>query len=125
MVNNDRIVPIQKVDFLSMVGIGLKLAGTSFTVIGAKDVEGNFDVTGSGDAGNKLANQPLQSLDFKSGVTAAVVYFVADYDYVGFKVAGTAVSTAGVTVVADGITLYTATLSGGTVTIAVVTPALS
>ena len=125
MVNNDRIVPIAKIDYLSMVGTILKIANVSTTVIAPVDVEGDFEVTGSGSVGNKLANQPLKSLDFKSGVTAGVVYFVAAYDYEGFKVAGTAVSTSGATVVKDGVTLYTATLSGGSVAVAAITPALS
>lgn len=120
MINSNRIVPIERVDFLSLVGIVLKIANVSCTAISAADVEGNFEVTGSGSVGNKLANQPVKSLDFKSGVTAAVVYFVADYAYEGFKVAGTAVTTSGAEVKADGISLYTATLSGGTVTIAAI-----
>ena len=125
MVNTDRIVPIAKIDLISAYGTAMKLAGTSFGVIGAATVEGDFNVTGSGSVGNKLANQPVKSLDFKSGVTAGVVYFVAAYDYEGFKVAGTKVVTSGATVVADGVSLYTATLSDSAVTIAAVTPSLS
>lgn len=125
MVNIDRIVPISKIDLISAYGTAMKLAGISFSVIGASTVEGDFSVTGSGSVGNKLANQPVKSLDFVSGVTAGVVYFVAAYDYEGFKVAGTAVTTSGATVVADGVTLYTATLSTGAVAIAAVTPSLS
>ena len=125
MVNNDRIVPIQKIDYLSMVGTILKLHGTSFTVLESDNVEGDFSVTGSGAAGNKLANQPLKSCDFKTGVTGATVYFVAAYDYEGFKTAGAASTMAGATVKPDGVTLYTATLSSGTVTIAEITPEIS
>ena len=98
MINNNRIVPILRTDYLTLIGTILKIANVSATVINAKDVEGTFEVTGSGNAGTKLADQPVKSLDFKSGVTAAVVYFVADFDYEGFKVAGTAVETAGATV---------------------------
>lgn len=122
MINKDRIIPIQKVDFLTMVGIILKIANVSYTVINAADVEGTFAVTGSGAAGNKLVDQPLKSCDFESGVTGGVVYFVPAYDYEGFKVAGVAVETAGATVNPDGSTLYTATLSSGTVTIAAISP---
>ena len=125
MINKNRIVPIQKVDFLTLVGIILKIANVSYGVIASKDVAGTFDVTGSGAAGNKLADQPLKTCDFKSGVTGAVVYFVPAYDYEGFKIAGTAVDTAGATVAKDGCTLYTATLSGGTVTIAAISPIAS
>ena len=122
MINTERIVPIQKIDRISLIGEALKLAGTSFTKLASADVEGDFSLTGSGDAGNILAAQPVKTLDFVSGVTAAVVYFIPATDYVGFKVAGTGVDTAGAEIVADGISLYTATLSGGTVTLAKVTP---
>jgi hypothetical protein len=47
-----------------------------------------------------------------------VVYFIADYDYEGFAVNGTKVTTSGATVDPDGVTLYTATLATGAVTIA-------
>ena len=56
MINKNRIVPITKVDFLTLVGIILKIANVSTTVIVSKDVEGTFEVTGSGAAGNKLAD---------------------------------------------------------------------
>ena len=125
MVNTERIVPIQKIDYLSMVGTVLKIANVSTGVIAPVTVDGDFEVTGSGSVGNKLANQPLKSCDFKSGVTAGVVYFCADYAYEGFKVAGTAVTTSGADVVPDGVTLYTATLSDSAVTIAAITPSLS
>lgn len=125
MVNTDRIVPITKIDLISAYGTAMKLAGTSFGVVGAATVEGDFSVTGSGSIGNKLANQPVRTLDFVSGVTAAVVYFVAAYDYDGFKVAGTKVTTSGATVNPDGASLYTATLADSAVTIAAVTPSLS
>ena len=127
MVNKNRIVPIQKIDFLSLIGTVLTLNNTSFAVIAATDVEGDFEVTGSGAAGNKLANQPVKSLDFKSGVTSGTVYFVAAYDYEGFKVAGTAVTPAAgsATVSADGITLYKAVLADSAVTITAVTPVVA
>ena len=123
MINNDRIVPIQSMDFLSMIGTILAINGTSYTVVASTDVQGTFEITGTGDVGNVLANQPVQTMDFASGVTAGVVYFVADYDYQGFSVAGTKVTTSGATVQPDGITLYTATLASGAVTIAAITPA--
>ena len=124
MINNDRIVPVTKTDFLSLIGIILKLHGTSYAVLESSDVEGTFSVTGSGAAGNKLANQPVKTLDFASGVTSGTVFFVADYGYEGITVAGSAATIAGgsATVKADGITLYTAALSSGEVTITAVTP---
>ena len=60
----------------------------------------------------------MKSFDFAEGVSSMTVYFIPAFDYEGFKVQGTKVSTSGVDVVADGATLYTATLSTGAVTIA-------
>lgn len=130
MVNTDRIVPITKIDYLSMIGTAMKLAGTSFSVLAASDVEGTFSVTGTGAAGNKLANQPAKSIDFATGVTSGTVYFVASNDFTGITVAGSAatIDDSGVAlanVAKDGVTLYTAALSSGTVTITAVTPSLS
>ena len=130
MVNTDRIVPVMKIDLLSLYGTIMALHGTSFAVLAAKDVKGTFEVTGSGSVGNFLANQPLQSVDFKSGVTAGTVYFVADYDFEGIKVAGDAASIAsgGLAlnkIQKDGATLYKAALSSSEVTITAVTPSLA
>lgn len=122
MINNDRIVPIQSMDFLSMIGTILAINGTSYTVVASTDVQGTFEITGTGDVGNVLANQPVQTMDFASGVTAGVVYFVPDYNFSGISINGTAVDLSAVTIDADGISLYTATLSAGAVTVAKITP---
>ena len=116
MINANRIVPVTQVDLLTLYGNIMKLAGTTVAAVEAGD-PGVFEVTGSGNAGNKIAAEPVKSCDFKSGVTSAVLYFIPAYDYEGFKVAGVAVTPTG-DIVADGRTLYTATLSGGGVTIA-------
>lgn len=124
MINKDRIVPIEKMDLLTMFGTILSLHGTSYAVLASSDVEGTFSVTGSGAAGNKLANQPVKSLDFASGVTSGTVYFVAAYDYAGITVAGAAATIAdgSATVIPDGATLYSAALASGEVTITAVSP---
>lgn len=123
MVNTDRVIPIQRIDRISAIGETMKLIGTSFTVIDALDVVGNFKVTGTGDAGNKLAGQPAVSIDFASGVTAGVVYFIpAETGFDGFKIAGVATAPTSGTVTADGVTLHTATLSSGNITVAKITP---
>lgn len=117
MINTERIVPIVRTDLLTMYGNIMVLAGTTVAKLEAS-APGKFSVTGSGNAGNKIANEPVKSLDFVSGVTAAVVYFIPDTHYEGFKVAGVDVTASGVEVDADGVTLYTATLASGAVTIA-------
>lgn len=127
MINNDRIVPVQKIDLLTLIGTILGLIGTSYTVLVASTVEGAFSVTGTGAAGTKLANQPVQTLDFASGVTGGTVYFVAAYDYAGITVAGTAATIAegSATVQPDGVTLYKAVLDSGTVTVTAVSPVVA
>ena len=91
MINTNRIVPVQKTDFLTLIGTVLTIANVSYTALEATTIEGAFSVTGSGSAGTFLANQPVQSLDFPSGVTGATVYFVPAFDFTGITVAGAAV----------------------------------
>lgn len=109
MINNDRIVPVIRTDLLTLIGNIMVLAGTTVAAAEASDV-GEFTVASA--SGNYLANEPVRKFNFASG-TSAVVYFIADYEYNGFYIAGTKVATSGTTVVPDGKTLYTATLSGG------------
>lgn len=127
MINNDRIVPIQKIDYLSLIGTILTLNSTSYSVLASNDIEGDFSVTGTGAAGTFLANQPVKSLDFASGVTGGTVYFVASYDFGAITVAGAAATFAegSADVVADGVTLYKAVLDSGSVTVSVITPAIA
>ena len=127
MLNKNRIVPIQKIDLLSMIGTCLGLIGTSYNVLKSSDVTGNFAVTGTGSAGNFLCDQPVKTLDYPSGVTGATVYFVAGYDFETITVAGAAatIDSSGLDldeIEKDGATLYKAVLSSGEVTISAVTP---
>lgn len=121
MINTERVVPVQKVDFLTLIGTVMTLADISYSVLVSTDIEGDFTVTGSGSVGNLLANQPVETINFASGVTGATVYFVPAYDYSGMSINGTATTPTG-TVNPDGITLYKAVLSGGSVTITAVSP---
>lgn len=117
MINNDRIVPITAVDLITMYGLILKLAAsTAPTALTADDTEGDFTV--STNSATVLCSEPVKSLNFGSAVTAGTVYFVPAYDYSGFSLNGTAATTAGATVDPDGRTLYSATLSSGTITVA-------
>ena len=117
MINSKRIVSVTATDLITLYGTIMKLASTSVTAVQASDV-GVFTATGTGDIGNVIAAEPVKSFNFASGVTAAVVYFVAAYDFAGFSINGVAEELAGADVVADGVTLYTATLSSGDITIA-------
>ncbi len=117
MINTDRIVPITAVDLISMYGLILKLAAsTAPTALAATDTAGDF--TQSTNSATVLASEPVKSFTFGSSVTAATVYFVPAYDYAGFTKTGATLTEAGATVQADGRTLYSATLSSGTLTFA-------
>ena len=117
MINSERIVPVTSTDLLTLYGLILTLAAsTAPTALAADDTEGDF--TQSTNSATVLANEPVKSLNFGSGVTAGTVYFVPAYNYSGFSINGTATTTTGAEVEPDGRTLYTATLSSGAVAIA-------
>lgn len=117
MINNDRIVPITAVDLLTMYGLILKLAtNTAPTALDATDTAGDFSQTTN--SATVICSEPVKSFNFGSSVTAGTVYFVPGYDYTGFTKTGATLTIAGATVEADGRTLYSATLSSGTLTFA-------
>lgn len=112
MINNDRIVPVTKIDLLSLYGLIIKARGTSVNAINANDVDGNFSQSANGTT---FASQPVKSCDFGASVTSATVYFVPAYDFKGFTKSGAAITETG-TVEKDSATLYVATFANGAVT---------
>lgn len=114
MINENRNVSVTAIDLITLYGTIMKLAGTNVTAVNATTNDGQFAAALSG---NVLASEPVKGFNITSG-TSGVIYFVPAYDYDGFAVAGTEATTTGETVVPDGKTLYTATLSSGTITIA-------
>lgn len=118
MINSDRIVPVTKTDLLTLYGNILTIAGTTVAAVNANGANGVFEIAEG--SGNLIASEPVNSLDFGEDVTAAVVYFIPGYDYTGFSIAGVAVTpeSGSADVDPDGVTLYTATLADGAVTIA-------
>lgn len=120
MINKDRIIPVQATDLLSLYSVVLKMDSNNATLakLDALDVNGNFKVT-SGSA-PLICSQPVETIDIDataSSVSAATIYFVPAYDYVGFSIDGTAVEVTG-DIEADGASLYVATLSGGSFSVA-------
>lgn len=117
MINTDRIVPIQKVDLISMYALILQQSAATLAPVSAVDAEGNFEIT---EAETPLiANEPVSTCDIDTEVTEATIYFVPAYDYAGFTVDGSAATIAenDVTVNPDGRSLYKAELASGTITI--------
>lgn len=116
MINTDRIVPITAVDLISMYGLILKQVSANVTLaaVSSETVEGDFEIKAA--ATPLIANEPVKTVDFASGVTSATLFFVPAYDYEGFTINGAAVTPTG-DVEADGRTLYKAVLATGAITI--------
>ena len=115
MINNDRIVPVVKTDLLTLYGTILKIASVSVTALAAADTVGDFEQTTN--SATVICSEPVKAFNFGSSVTAGTVYFIPAADFAGFTKTGATLTISG-TVDADGSTLYTATLSSGTVTYA-------
>ena len=113
MINSERIVPTAATSLLDIYSVIVKrdiVAGSgTIAKLNATD-PGNFTIASA--SGNYFAAEPVKTLEITAG-TSAVIYFVPALDFKGFTIAGTAVTTTGDDVDADGATLYTATLSGG------------
>lgn len=116
MINTDRIVPVQETDLISLYGLILLQDTTNnadLTAVQATD-PGVFEIA---SASNPLiAAEPVKKCDLNEEVTAATLYFVPAYDYVGFTLDGTVTEATG-EVKADGHTLYKAVLADGAITI--------
>lgn len=122
MINVNRIVPIEKVDLISMYGLILQQNSSfsSLAKLASNTVDGDFQVKTNNAV--VIADQPVKTVDIDataSSVSAATVFFVPAFDYVGFTVDGSAATIADndVTVEADGHTLYKAVFGSSTVTI--------
>lgn len=116
MINRDRVVATTAIDLITLYTRIFAIAGVTVSAIDAENPNGEF-VVNSDPANAVIASEPVKSLDFAAGATAAVVYFAPTYDYEGFKIAGAAVTATGDEVVADHANLYKATLATGAVTI--------
>ena len=118
MINTNRIVPVTKIDLITLYGLILLQNGdnSSMTKLAASSVEGDFAISSTGV---KLCDQPMKKATFGSSITSGTIYFVPAYDYVGFAKTGATLTVtapdAGIT--ADGHTLYKAVLSTNALTI--------
>lgn len=113
MINNDRIIPITKVDYLTLISQVLDIAQVSVSKLAASEI-GKFSQTTN--SATVLCAEPVESFNFGSSVTAATVYFVPDYGFEGFTKTGATLTVTG-TVDDEGAQLYKATLSTNALTI--------
>lgn len=116
MINAERQVPVTEVSLLDMYFNVFAVAMGNNAPEKLEEVNpGAFKVTTNSKV--YLANEPVKTINFGSGVTAGTIYFVPAYDYEGFAINGTAATTAGDDVKTSGYGFYKAVLSSGTVTI--------
>ena len=115
MINNNRIVPVQRIDLLSLYVTMLKMAGHDFDLLSAATIDGQFEIP-SDASGALFANQPVKSVELGTAKSLAM-YFVADYSFSGFTADGVAVPVTGDDIVPDACTLYYAASDVGGITI--------
>ena len=115
MINTDRIVPVTKIDLISLYGLILlqDSDNSSMVKLAASTIDGVFAC----GTGIKLADQPVKTCNFTG--SSGTLYFVPDYAFAGFTVDGSEATIADGSddVVADGHSLYSAVLATGEVTI--------
>lgn len=116
MINQNRIVPVQATDLISLYGLILTMNSDNadLTALAATTTDGQFEVTDGSDP--LIASEPVATCDFGEDVSSATLYFVPAYDYVGFTLNGVAVTPTG-DVNPDGRSLYKAVLADGAITI--------
>ena len=113
MINTDRIVPVQKIDLISLYGLILKQNNSTLASVEATGT-GTFEIASASTP--LITNEPIISCNFASDVTSATIYFVPDFAFHGFTVNGASVTASG-EIEADGMTLYKAVLSSGAITV--------
>ena len=116
MINNNRIVPVEAIDLISLYGLILKQDTTNNSGLTKLEAENPGEFEAESASNPLIANEPVKALNFGSSVSSATVYFVPAYNYTGFTKTGATLSVTG-TVEADGRTLYKAALSTNALTI--------
>jgi hypothetical protein len=118
MITDARMVPVTATDLISLYGFALCVAaaaasGTEPEALDATDIA-TFNV--STNSKTYIAAEPVKALTFGSSITACTLYFVPAIDFAGFAKTDATLTVTG-DVVADGKTLYKATLSTNALTI--------
>ena len=118
MINENRIVPVQNADLITIYGVALVAAAAAASGTAPEKLSATNPAEFSVTTNSKtyLADEPVKALNFGSGMTAETIYFVPAYDYTGFTKTGATLTVTG-TVEPDGVTLYKAVLSTNALTI--------
>lgn len=113
MINNDRIVPIQAIDLLTLIYTEQGINSSKFALATTNKV-GCFDIQTDPDAGSYLCAEPVKEMNISSSVTTGI-YFIPDYDFKGITVDGNpaALITDSDDIIADGVSLYLVSYDGG------------
>lgn len=111
----DRIVPVINTNLLYLYGIMLK----DVSSIEKLDATAPGEFAQSTNSKVNLCSEPVRKFTLGGSVSAITAYFVPALDFVkeNFTKTGATLTYSG-TVEADGATLYSATLSTGTLTFA-------
>ena len=117
MVNSNRIVPNTAIDLLTNYSVILNASGKELVKVSA-DSPGEFKI-GELLAGNLFFDEPVKSVSFAADTANVTMYFVAAYDFEGFKEGDSDIAVEG-NIDPDGRTLYKAVISNGTAQITAV-----
>jgi hypothetical protein len=116
MINNDRIVPITKIDYLSLIYVILSGRG-SIGVL--KVVDGVASVPSASQFTQLLVNEPVKKIELVTGSKPLI--FVASHDFEGITLNGEAVNV-DTEIKNDGVSLYGVFQAEGQVDVEAMTP---
>lgn len=119
MINDKRIVPSAEIDLITSYGTMLAIAAAAASGTAPEKLSATNPAEFAVGTNSKtyLADEPVKKLTFGSSITASTIYFVPALDYAGFEKDSATLTVTG-EVVADGKTLYSATLSTNALTLA-------
>lgn len=113
MINNDRIVPVQKIDLLSLYATIIAIADEEQPlIIESEDVAGTFGADSDNNSMSSICNQPVKTLDIMDEMTGGSIYFVAAHDFEWVKYNDEVVVEPS-NVITDAATLYKIVITGG------------
>ena len=127
MINKDRIIPIQRTDYLSLISTIVACVGYSQVMnldkldyVMAKNVEGDFELP-AGESGTAyILTEPAKSIDVTDITAGAAYFFVPAYNFEGFS----AEVDGAQKIVKDGVSMFVITNDGTDTAVRLITPQL-